>query len=176
MRRNMQTIIVLSLLAIATAAWAHEKGILRPTTRTLTAGDSLGLAGEKFTKQSRLSVALVGIGGRIALATVRTDSAGSFGIRVMVPANASPGAYRLIATADDGDEAGTLDVAVVQASPAQHVGMAHDEPASDVLEPSAEPLMLDRARSRALNLSVVGAIALTFILGGALLRRPRHPM
>jgi len=177
MHRNTRRVTtILGLLAVAVAtAWAHEKGILKPATRTLTAGDTLALAGEKLPKLGRITVRLVGVGGRMALDTVRTDSAGAFAALVLVPAAATPGAYRLVAVADDGDEVATLDVTVVAAGPAaDHARMVHHDDTTAPEEPSAEPLMLDRARSPVVTWTAVGAIVLALVLGGMLLRRPPH--
>ncbi|MGH7751772.1 MAG: hypothetical protein ACREN5_03060, partial [Gemmatimonadales bacterium] len=70
----------------------------------MSPGDSLRLSGAKFTKQTGLRLALVGLEGRIELGTVRIDAAGAFQTTLLVPATASPGQYRLIAVATDGDE------------------------------------------------------------------------
>jgi len=175
-RKTRKTATIVGLLAVAAAtAWAHEKGILKPATRTLTAGDTLALAGEKLPKSERIAVRLVGVGGRIMLDTVRTDSAGAFAARVLVPADATPGAYRLVAVADDGDEVATLDVTVVAAAPAaEHAGMDHHDESAAAGEPSAQPLALERAQSPAVTWSAVGGIVLALVLGGVLLRRPPH--
>jgi hypothetical protein len=173
-RNTRRVAAILGLLAVAIAtAWAHEKGILKPATRTLTAGDTLAVVGEKLPKRERITLRLVGVGGRIALDTVQADSAGAFAARVLVPGSVPPGAYRLVAVADDGDEVATLDVTVVAAAPAaDHAAMDHADEALAAAEPSADPLVLDRARSAAVTWSAVGAIVLALGLGGALLRRP----
>ena len=175
--RTRRVVTIAGLLTIAVAtAWAHEKGILKPATRTLTAGDTLAVAGEKLPKRERITLRLVGVGGRIALDTVQADSAGAFAARVLVPASVPPGAYRLVAVADDGDEVATLDVTVVAAAPAtDHAAMDHPDEAVAAAEPSADPLALDRARSAAVTGSTVAAIVLAVVLGGVLLRRPPHP-
>jgi len=175
-RNTRRVAAILGLLAVAVAtAWAHEKGILKPATRTLTAGDTLAVAGEKLPKRERITLRLVGVGDRIALDTVQADSAGAFAVRVLVPGSVPPGPYRLVAVAEDGDEVAALDVTVVAAAPAaDHAAMDHPDEVTAAGEPSAEPLVLDRARSAAVTWSAVGAIVLALGLGGALLRRPPH--
>lgn len=170
------TLVLGLLVAAAATAWAHEKGVLTPATRTPTAGDTLAIAGAKFTKRTSLSLTLVGIGGRIALDTVRADSAGGFSVRVLVPGDAAPGAYRLVAVATDGDEVAAVDVTVVAAAPAtDHAAMGHPEGATAGPAATAEPLRLSRARSAAVTWSAVGGIVLALALGGVLLRRPPRP-
>ena len=64
--RNLrQATIILGVLVVAgtTLAAVHEEGVLKPATRALTAGDSLALKGENFTKNSPLTLQLVGIDG-----------------------------------------------------------------------------------------------------------------
>jgi len=76
----------------------------------------------------------------MALDTVRTDSAGAFAALVLVPAVATPGAYRLVAVADDGDEVATLDVTVVAAAPAaDHARMVHHDHTTAPEEPPRSP-------------------------------------
>ena len=172
--RRVVTIVGLLTIAVATA-WAHEKGILKPATRTLTAGDTLAVGGEKLPKRERITLRLVGVGGRIALDTVQADSAGAFAVRVLVPGSVPPGPYRLVAVAEDGDEVATLDVTVVAAAPAaDHTAMDHADEVAPAGEPSADPLVLDRARSAAVTWGTMAAIGLAVVLGGVLLRRPPH--
>ncbi len=147
---------------------AHEEGVLKPDRREFAPGDSVAVAGQKFSKRAELRLLLAGVHGRIELATVRTDTAGAFIATVRVPADAAPGAYRLIALATDDDEVATLDVTVVPAAAAaEHA--AHDKTEA---EPSHEPLELDRARHPLVTGGALVTIGLAFVFGVVLLRRP----
>lgn len=170
-------LIALGLLARSPAmAWAHEQGVLKPASRALTAGDSLPLAGEKFSKNATLKLLLVGVGGRVGLGEVRTDTKGGFTTRLLVPSGVARGAYRLVALATDGDEVAGLDVTVNALAAGEHTGAgehAQHERAAGPDEPSAEPLALERARSPLVTGGAVGGIVLALALAGVLLR-PRR--
>jgi len=161
---------ILASLVVTAPAAAHEKGVLRPGTRELAAGDSLSISGEHFTKSATLKLLLVGPRGRTPLGDVRTDSAGSFTGRVAVPAATAPGAYRLVAVATDGDEVATVDVAV---RAVQTADQARTAPTAmeEMVEPSAAPLALDRAHSGPVTAGVVALAAIAAIAGIALIRR-----
>ncbi len=168
-------LLALALLTVGQRrAAAHEDGVLKPATRDLTAGDSLAIAGEKFGARSRLALALVGMSGRIELGSFDTDSAGAFTSRVLIPRDAAPGSYRLVAMASDGDEVASVDMTVAAALAAADRGAAADHDATDMADaPSNEPLALDRARSPAVTWGVVGGILVALAVGGTLLR-PTH--
>lgn len=163
----LPAVMLLAILTSPVPAAAHEKGVLRPATRELAAGDTLAVSGEHFTESAALELLLVGPRGRLPLGTVRTDSMGTFTARLMVPLEAGAGAYRLVAVAADGDEVAAVDVAVL---PARAAGPA---PAAVpiVEEPSAEPLALDRARSPLVTGAVLAAAVAAALLGVSLLRR-----
>jgi ABC-type branched-subunit amino acid transport system permease subunit len=129
--------------------------------------------GEKFTRNAPLTLALVGVAGQLSLATVRADSTGTFTAAVLIPTEAPAGSYRLVATAEDGDEVASLDVTVSAAATADHANMpGHD--ATDMDPPSNEPLALERAGRRLVTWSVVAGIGLAVVGGLVLLRRPAN--
>jgi hypothetical protein len=166
--------LFLAAALVPASARAHENGVLRLPRRTFTAGDTIALTGEKFGGRAELRLAMIGMRGRIELATVRTDSAGAFTARLGVPADAAEGAYRLVALAADGDEVATLDVTV--AAPDEHAG--HDTTAmagmsTEQHAASAEPLALDRAHSGLLTAVTLTLAAVALGLGAVLVRRPR---
>jgi hypothetical protein len=162
---------VLVLLAGAPRrAAAHGEGVLRLASRQLSAGDSVRAVGEKFGGKTTLTLALVGVDGRVILGEVRSDSAGAFAQYVRIPSDARPGVYRFVVIAADGDEVATLDVAVspMRSAPAEEVEYDRNE----IAAPTAEPLELDRARHPAVTGGAVALMVLALMLGGALLRRP----
>lgn len=172
-RRCVRSAIVILVFMVAgtTSLAAHDEGVLKPATRVLTAGDSLTLGGEQFTKNSGLAVWLVGIAGRFRMASVRVDSAGSFATKVLVPTDAAAGAYRLTAIAGDGDEVASVDVTVEAAEAAAHRDSAFESDAMDMEEPTAAPLMLSPARSAALTWSVIGGIVVALAMSVVMFRR-----
>ncbi|MBI3981297.1 MAG: hypothetical protein HY337_00170 [Gemmatimonadetes bacterium] len=169
--RQVAATLGLALAVATTVAAVHEEGVLKLATRALVAGDSLPVKGEKFTKRSPLTLALAGMAGQLSLGTVRTDSTGAFTASVLVPRDAAPGSYRLVATAEDGDEVASLDVTVSAAAAADHASMPGHE-GMEMDEPTSEPLALDRARSPLVTWSVVTGIGLAVAAGVVMLRRP----
>ncbi len=170
------TCVVTGLSLFVTQASAadhatHEEGVLKVATRSLPAGDSISLAGEKFGANSQLTLLLTGMSGTIELAKVRTDSAGAFTLKFVLPADAAHGAYRLIALATDGDEVAGLDVTVVASAASNAHDM--DDMGAENGEPSDEPLVLDRARSGPVSGGAIAFVAVAVVLGVVLLRRPK---
>lgn len=146
---------------------AHEHGILKLAKRELVAGDSVPLAGEKFAHRGSITLFLTGIRGKIRLQQLRADEKGAFTMSLHVPADLSPGDYRLVAVAPDGDEVASLDVSVTTHA-------ASHGPMMDMTDahPTAVPLALERARSPWITGAAALAIVLSLIGGVVLLRRP----
>ncbi len=166
-------VIAAGFLPLPPKAAAHEEGVLKLARRTVAVGDTIDIAGEKFGRNSRLVLVLVGVRGRVELAKVRADSAGAFSVRLAVPTRATAGAYRLVAVAADGDEVASVDVMLTPLATEAKQGMtALDEPADETHPPSAEPLQLARAHSGTVLGTAVGVIVLALVLGIGLLRRP----
>ncbi len=171
---------ILFVLGAAATALAHDKGTLKPASRTFRAGDSLAIAGTKFSPSDEVALALVGVKGKVPLADIPTDSTGAFLRTVVVPSNAPPGQYRLIAEALDGDEVATLDVTVV-AGAATNSGAMPTMPGMDhgpggaatAAEPSGDALQLDRRRSTPVTAGVVASILVFAAAGAWLLRGAR---
>lgn len=148
---------------------AHEHGVLILASRSFAAGDTLTLGGIKFALGTPLTLLLVGTPGRFALGDVRTDSIGAFSLRLTVPSDAVAGPYRLVAVADDGDEAASIEVSILPVRPA---GPAlAPAPADPHTVPSAEPLRLARAHNRIVTGGAIGASFLFLLLGLQLVNR-----
>jgi hypothetical protein len=178
MRRAGAAVGLLALFA--TLGWGapvHEKGVLKLARRELAAGDTVAIAGQKFAPNGRLTLTLVGTGGRTLLGEVSADAAGAFQANVRVPAGIAPGSYRLVAVAADGDEVASLDVALsAPAMTQQHGPGEHGaDSGADQAMPSAQPLRLARARSPAVTGTAVAGIILMLGLAGIWGRKPRHP-
>lgn len=157
-------------LAVPATAHAHDEGILKLVSRTLVVGDSIAVMGTKFSKRTSLRLVVVGLGGRFELPEATTDSAGSFTLQVLIPANAPIGAYRLVALADDGDEAAALDVALIANGASSDSVM--DVPTA---APTDQPLALERATSPLVTWGAVGIVLIALGLGTSLLRERTLP-
>ena len=157
-------VILLSLLAPQIDA--HEKGVLKLATRRLVSGDSVEATGQRFSRRATLRIELVGIAGRTRLDEVCTDPLGAFRRALVVPANLSPGSYRVVVVVADGDEVASVDVSLVPRASAPMSSHVHEENA-----PTARPLALARARSPLVTGGALAIIALTFVTGVTLLRR-----
>ena len=157
-------VVLLSLLAPQIDA--HEKGVLKLATRRLVPGDSVEATGQRFSRRATLRIELVGIADRTRLDEVRTDSLGAFRRALVVPANLSPGSYRVVVVAADGDEVASVEVSVVARTSAPMSSHVHEENA-----PTARPLALARARSPLVTGGALALITLTFVTGVTLLRR-----
>jgi len=173
----MKTLII-PLIVLLGAAAPHEKGTLKLASKSFRAGDSLAITGAKFSKKDELTLALVGVSGRIALGDVPTDTAGAFRSVLLVPASVAAGQYRLAAEAIDGDEVATLDVVVLAASTMPGMpdmpGMQHSAGhAGTDAEPTGAPLVLARQRNVVVTTTTIAVIIACALGGGLLLRRPR---
>ena len=168
--RRLAMLLALIALTVGAPLHAHEKGVLTPASRELSPGDSVRIAGARFTARASLTLTLVGVQGSVRLGQVGTDPAGAFDVTVFVPALTAAGTYRLVATASDGDEVATLDV-VVSAPVAARTPDAHVT-APAMAMPTGQPLALDRARSPMVTGTVLAGIVLALAAGAALLRRP----
>jgi hypothetical protein len=161
--------LALGALSSPASLQAHEKGVLRVAAREVAVGDTLAIAGEKFGRLLRLTLAIEGTAGRWEIATLETDSSGAFRVALPVPEPVTPGGYRLVAIAPDGDRVAGVDLVVNE----RVVGRAVVSPAGHAdHEPSAEPLRLDRARDPLVTGGVLAVAGLALVAGVLLLRRP----
>ncbi len=158
------------------SAAAHDQGILKLVSKTFRAGDSVAITGAKFTKKDEVTLVLIGLAGRIALAEVPTDSAGAFKRMVLIPASAPAGQYRLVAEAIDGDEVSALEVMVHAATSAMGAmpgmeGMSGHEGMS--VDPTGDALTIVRARSTAVTTTAMLLIIACLAAGAMLPRGPQ---
>lgn len=142
-------------LVLALALGAHGKGRLVLPHSTVAAGDTLHVQGKQFAP-GRVTLELRGALAAYAVAGVEVGRDSSFAVAWPVPVDARPGAYRLVAIADDGDEITRVDVTLTEAPAAppttdEHAGeAAADEHAAHAVEPAdahAGAFPLERARS-----------------------------
>ena len=169
---------LLLTLGAAPRAVAHPTGRLKLASKTLHAGDSLAIGGERFATSDEVTLVLVGVTGRVELGAVPTDTAGAFQHTFFVARSAKEGQYQLVAEAIDGDPVATVDVVVqgpsmpmsmgAMPSGSMPEGMAMDA------RPSGEPLQLVRATSAAVRWSARLFVLACALAGALLLRRDPH--
>ena len=163
---------VLTFLVLLTAATAvHEHGVLTLADRRFVAGDTAQVSGAKFSKSAKVTLFLVGSSGRTRLTEITTDTSGRFRITPLIPADLTTGPYRLVVIAADGDEVAALDVEIIPASQ-QAQAAVHTAHADSMSEPTAQPLVLARARSPWVTGGTIAGIAVALVVGVFLIRRP----
>jgi hypothetical protein len=167
-------LLVLSLAA-AHATVFHPRGTLRVASRSPRAGDSLAVSGLHFAARDAVTIVLVGVAGRVGLGAAATDSAGAFKRSFLIPVSTKPGAWRLVAEANDGDEVASLDLTLQAASVAAPEDHSTHTAAGGGSEPTGEPLALARARSAAVSGSIWMLVLTCLVAGAALLRTRRTP-
>lgn len=106
------------LVALAGTGTAHERGVLRLSSKEVAAGGEFGAIGEKLPKGATLHLELRGTLVSFQLAQVRTDAEGRFTARLTLPPTAHAGNYTVIALASDGDVAARAELVVVAGAPA----------------------------------------------------------
>lgn len=171
--RTLVRMAAVLLLATPGTLHAHEGGVLKVATRSVGAGDSLAVTGEKLSKNSAVKLTLIGVDGRRVLLDIRADAKGGFAANVLIPSDVGVGAYRLVAVAADGDEISGVDLMITGMPTQGHEGMSHD--AEDGMAmPSAEPLALVRARSGWVSGGAATLALASLALSIFLLKRPRQ--
>ena len=169
-------LLLLALLAgVPAAALAHDVGVIRLGVEEAAAGSELQIRGEKLSKNTEFTVVLRGALETHTLGTVRSDSAGAFTLRVILPADAAPGAYVVRLIAPDGDESARAELRLLPPAPQPAVAAEHEhhEAGGQVrhIEATAEPLDLPLNRGP-LEWALVLAVSAGSLAGGlALLRR-----
>jgi len=171
-------VLLLGLLAgVPAAALAHDVGVIRLGVEEAAAGSELEIRGEKLSKNTEFTVVLRGALETHTLGKVRSDSAGAFTLRVVLPAEASPGAYVVRVLAPDGDESARAELRLLPAAPPAPAAESHDHHEAEgghdaPVEATADPLDLPLDRSP-LEWAFVLAISAGSLAGGlTLLRRP----
>jgi hypothetical protein len=150
-------------------AAAHEEGVIRLGARSAAVGQEIEVRGEQLPESTDLRLVLAGALATHPLMVVRSDSAGEFVQRLAIPQAASPGLYRVVAVAPDGDEVARAEIVVVAAAaaiePAPAAAGAHGAHATDATMELATP------SSAAERAAIAIMIALAAIGGVVLLRR-----
>lgn len=165
MHFGLAIMVAAALLTVSVARVdAHEKGVLRLSSKTFGAGDSLQVDGDRFGHRAVLKIELVGMGGETRLAQVTADTLGRFHMTLLIP-TVAPGPYRVVAIASDGDAVSSVDVTVGSQRSAVSAPKGGDD-----ARPTARPLAIARAHDRRLA-AVIGSLAVAALLGGGALVR-----
>jgi len=158
-------------------ALTHDVGVIRLGVDEATAGSELEIRGEKLSKNTEFTLVLRGALETHTLGKVRSDSAGVFTARVVLPAGASPGAYVVRVLAPDGDESARAELRLLPAAPPSAPVEEHDHGEAGHghgahVEATADPLDLPVSHGP-LGWAFVLAVSAGSLAGGlALLRRP----
>lgn len=152
-------VLLVFFLATAGALGAHGEGTLEIPRSVVAAGGTLPVEGEEFAPEEVVQIRLLGTFDEHDILEVTPDGEGNFSAELEIPADARPGAYRLVAIATDGDEITSLDVRVLEAEPATDAG--EDEAStggtSEAPEARADDMPVERSRSGA-EWGVIGLI------------------
>jgi len=160
----MKTRLVLGLLITtalallpAGAAWAHGEPIITVEPAVVAAGREITVTGTEMEPGEAFALTLQGLAGSFPLGEVTVvgeGEEGGFTATFTVPAEAKPGAYRVSATAEDGDTA-SADLSVTAPSE-----KASKEPAM-APEPSGELHQIDRTKpiGQVIAIAIVAAFS-----------------
>ena len=105
-----------TLALTSTGALAHEKAVLRSTLSAVAAGDTLPLSGADFTPGSTYALQLVGALSEFELRRVQGGAHGTLELAIAIPRDVTPGVYKLVAIAPDGDHVASLDLTILEPS------------------------------------------------------------
>lgn len=144
-------IVTMAFLVIGRSSAGGHGAVIRLAVTSVAAGDSLALTGEGLGESTDITLVLEGASYEAVLATVRGDERGRFATVVRIPPEATPGAYRVVATA--GEDTAGADLMVTRATASE----------KELSDPGQETP--DRARADALELDrrrVPGETGLTW--------------
>lgn len=168
---------VLTLLAFtATEAFAHGEATLKSAVKSVAVGGSILLNGEDFEPGESYRIILRGALQDYALGTAAAATDSTFAKQFVIPNDARPGQYRIVAMGPDGDADATLDMVVTAAPTADTAGERPAEQSGQEAEHAtggarADDIVVERSRS-GVEWGVIGLlIGLAGGLGVGLLRK-----
>lgn len=170
MTRGLAVLVLVALLGSPRVGGAHEKGVIHLGTRTPVVGQELDMRGEKFSPNTMLRLELHGPLAKLPLARVTTDSVGAFRTATILPAEATPGLYAIIAVAPDGDEAARTQLAIIAAPLGPEAPLHGAEHLGNPTDAAMEFKVHRGAREHA---AIAAFISLCAIVGVALFRKGR---
>lgn len=173
-RVRRTTATLLAFLAFGTGeAYAHGEATLKSAVKSVAAGASLTLNGDDFEAGESSRLVLKGALKDYELGSVTAKADSTFTTDVVVPADARPGQYRIVAMGPDGDEDATLDMVVTAAGESGDTG---PEGMAGMQQPAgtarADEITVQRNLS-GMGWGLIGVvIGLAGGLGVGLLRKP----
>jgi len=164
MRRSVPAAMALGLLLSAIAAIAvlahegsgEEEILVEPST--ITAGETVVLAGSGLEPNDERVIVLVGEHDTLHLTEVETDAEGMFSLELTVPAHLPTGTYELRAI---GDETLTVSLGVTAVAAGEEVPPTND----------GQETITSRERNAAELSIIIGLMALTAVAGAFLVWR-----
>ncbi len=168
MRKPVPFAIVLGLalsFGAAVAVTAHEgtgEAKIEVEPSSVTAGDTVVIAGSGLEPDSDRVLVLVGEELTVEFGTVKTDGEGMFSKELTIPSHLPSGNYELRAI---GDETLATPLAVTAAT-----GAAEPSPAAN----DVKGTVVARDRSPIELASILAFVALSAVLGGLLVWRAEH--
>ena len=165
MRRSLPVAIAVGLLlslGAGLAAMAHEgsgEETLEVEPSSVTAGDSVVLAGSGLEPNDERVIVLVGEHDTLHLTEVETDAEGMFNLELTIPNHLPSGTYELRAI---GDETLTVPLAVTATTGATEASGAPNAATETVIARERGPLELG---------VILGFVAVAAALGGWLVWR-----
>lgn len=168
----MRSLLFVWMVAWAAPVLAHEEGVIHLGAGSVPVGGALDVRGEKLPENSVVRLELRGAFDDLALGDFPTDSTGAFQTRLILPSEAKPGVFAVVAVAPDGDVVARADLLVI-AGPSAAPG-GHDMRTAHV---QATPEMMDLRRTRSLSewMFILGLIGFVSGAGLAMLLRGSRP-
>jgi len=164
-----------SLALVAFLMAAVHGAVLKSTMESVEAGQVLPLVGEDFHAGMTVTLSLVGVFDDHAVGEATASDEGGFTKDLMMPSNARPGDYQVVAYEPNGDRAAALDVMVLAASAVAVTADAHDDGAShegaEMTAATAEEMVIARSMGGAgwgvigLMVGLAGGLGLALLSG-----------
>lgn len=107
---------------------AHEEAVLESPVSALPAGELLPLSGRDFGEGESYALRLLGALREYELGEVEAENDGTLSLELPLPETVEPGAYQLVAVAEDGDVVARLELQVL---PARSAGVGTGSAAAD---------------------------------------------
>ncbi len=136
------TAALTTLLLTGAAAWAHsgsEETVLQVEPSSVTAGDTVVLAGSGLEPNVERTLVLAGSEMTIQLGTAMTDTQGMLQAQIVIPAHVPSGTYELQAI---GDETLSTPLAVTASATGAAASPPPGQAAASVIPRDRSPLEL----------------------------------
>ncbi|MFQ5434823.1 MAG: hypothetical protein ACE5FD_08100 [Anaerolineae bacterium] len=143
---------------------AHGEPVIAVAPVLAPAGGEITVTGTEMEDGEVFALSLEGVATSVLLGEAAVVDEG-FEVTFTIPVDTPPGSYRVQAMA--GEETAVADLTVTPAVTADEA----DEHAEEPLEPSAEPMALDRPQSALQMSGIIVTVLISLGLGFWLIRR-----